>query len=233
MTEEVRCPSCGRTEKEGHAERCPHNLVVKKGDETIKCCPECGAPIGGVHAERCPFRQAPKAPDDRNLMEKTVDDWAQKIADEIPKPITVGWNAKVPMITPDKQRIVAPDGHALGIQSQIGVVKSGTEQLWEIKRQKEPCFSCTHYSRDQFQDKDRAELALFLQREAKWDQQAIKLILDDPQAWGVCAAHSAGPDSLHVTHKNASCLRLYQPRTKGWLRSFGGKIFGGSGRHGF
>lgn len=225
--EVIRCPECNCTEQEGHAERCPYNR------KTIACCPECGAYVGGLHAERCPFKEPPKAPDDRSTLERTVEDWAVNLADEIPKPRTYGWKTKLPIETESRQRIVAPDSRPLGMQSQIVVEKSGPAQLWETKRLSQPCFSCTHYSREQFKDKDRAELAIFLQREASWDPQAIKLILDDPQAWGICAAHSAGADSLHVSHRLASCLRLYQPKSKGWLRSLGGAIFGGSGRHGF
>lgn len=228
MTDPVRCPECGCTEQEGHAERCPHNRRA-----TLEYCPECGARVGTLHAERCPFKEAPKPADNRSKLEKTVEEWAQDLANEIPKPKVIGWKTKIPMETENKQHIIAPDGHRIGVKSQIATEKSGPEQLWEIKRQREPCWSCRHFSREQFEDKDRAELALFLQREAKWDKQAIKIILSDMTAYGVCLAHSADGSSLHVTHKDASCLRLYQPRKKGWLQSFAGKIFGGSRRHEF
>jgi hypothetical protein len=178
------------------------------------------------------LRDPPKTPDDRSKLERTVEDWAAGLADAIPKPQVIGWKTRLPLEAEDKQRIIAPDGHAVGVRSQIATEKSGPEQLFEEKRQKEPCWSCRHYSRDQFEDKDRAELALFLQREAGWDPQAVRLILEDITAFGVCLAHSEAGDRLHITHKDASCLRLYQPRKKGWLQSFGGKVFGGSKRHG-
>jgi len=230
----IRCPECNRTEIEGHAERCPHNHPVTSATgQKIECCPECGGRIGQTHAERCPYREAPKAPDERSKLEKTVEDWAQGLAEQIPKPQAIGWKTRIPVETENRQRIIAEDGHQIGIRSQIATEKSGPEILWQLKLQKEPCFSCAHFSREQFEDKDRVELSLFLQREAHWDEQAIRLILSDMTAYGVCLAHSEGADSMHVTHKNASCLRLYQPKKKGWLQSFGGKVFGGSKRHGF
>ena len=225
MTDPVKCPDCGQTGT--HAERCPR--VANLPD----CCPECGAKLGTPHAERCPLQFAStKTPDDRSKLEKTVEQWAADLASEIPKPRVEGWKTRLPMETTSKQRIVTPDGHGLGIASQIGTEISGPELLWREKLAKEPCLSCQSYSRDLFEEKDRAELALFLQREAKWDANAIKLVMDDPTQFGVCLAHSMDKDNLHITHARASCLHLYKPKKEGWLQSVGGKIFGGSKRFG-
>lgn len=197
-----------------------------------KRCPYCGEV--DKHAERCPVREPPPPPKPKiTKLEATVDEWAERIASDIPKPHTFGWKPNLPVQTADGRQIVKPDGTPVGMQSEVKVTKSGAELLWQEKLRREPCKSCAHYSREMFEDKDRAELAIFLQREAKWDVQAIYSIIDNIMDFGVCLAHSEGADKMHVTHKDASCLHLWEPKSKGWIKSFGSFIAGGSKRHGF
>ena len=195
-------------------------------------CPLCHEV--GKHAERCPGREQEKAPEPKqSKLEATVDDWAQRIASDIPKPQSFGWTPRLPVQTSDGGRVVGPDGRPAGMKSKVVVNKTGAELLWEEKLKTENCALCAHYSRDLFEDKDRAELAIFLQREAHWEPEAVQTILgDDFSKYGVCQAYSTDT-GISVTHSEASCLHCFQPKAKGWIRSLAGHIYGGSRRSGF
>lgn len=197
-------------------------------------CPICHEV--GKHAERCPGREPEKpAEAPQTKMDATVHEWADKLVDEIPKPRQFGWKPTLPVAGADGVRLLGPDGRPVGMRSELVTTKSGAEQIWSKKMARDPCYSCEHFDEDGIPSEERVRLFNVLSREAKWDPQALQIILDlkpgdssgrSTLIYGWCEAHQ------QATHREASCLRLYQPR-KGWLKSVGGKIFGGSKKYGF
>lgn len=197
-------------------------------------CPICHGV--GKHADRCSGREPEKAPvEQKSKLEQTVNEWADGIADSIPKPRLVGTQPGIDVRATDGTKLVGPNGESARMPTKIVSEESGAQQLWSEKRAKQPCKSCEAYNPEAFQTDDQNKLTAFLIREAHWTPDAVKVILADPKGWrayGVCSAWTPDPEHLHICHENASCLRLYRPR-KGWLKSFGSAIFGGSKRHGF
>jgi len=194
-------------------------------------CPICHET--GKHADRCPGREPEKAPEpQQSKLEATADEWMGRVCEDIPKPQKFGFKPRLPVQDSGGVRLLGPDGHPIGMQSQIVVDKSSAEIAFEAKRAKEPCFSCEFWDADGIPEDERVKLFDFLAREAKMSEDALKLVLDlqsggNPnRIYGWCEAHQ------QAAHREASCLRLYQPR-KGWLKSVAGHLWGGSKKYGF
>lgn len=185
-------------------------------------CPYCHRT--DRHDDRCPSLEA-KPVDTRTTRDQTVKDWSSNLhIDSEIKPVQVGWKTPVPIEGEDKRRILGPDGRPFGMRSEIIREKSEIDQLWDRKRNEQPCCTCQHF--DPKPDPVERQQWFVEAAHGVWPVEAMQTIFQNPKLYGLCMARE------EWTHRDASCLRLYTPR-RSWLQSIGGLMVGGSKKHGF
>ncbi len=116
--------------------------------------------------------------------------------------------AAIPLTTDDGQRIVGRDGHAAAMQTVLTQTPDAVKLAWAKKQARDPCWMCEHFK---FRMITRDEKLLLLQKllvqEHGWTEDGVRGDLGSVDNFEWCRVYEL------LTHKNASCPRLFKLRS--------------------
>ena len=137
---------------------------------------------------------------------RTDQGWLKDVPTDDLVPETTGLKTKIPMQTDGGVALVGPDGHPMGVRTELIRTDDETQLAWNIYQAAHPCWMCQHFKFRVFTREQKLQFIRDLIRDHGWKPEHIRGEIGNIDLFEYCPVYKL------LTHRNASCPKYWVKR---------------------